>query len=51
VISATFDVVDRIAGYGWDLAGLQRHLLELSSAMSTELELVATPVPSTSVAR
>jgi len=38
--SATFDVVDRIAGYGWDLPQLRTRLLELSSAMSTELELV-----------
>jgi len=45
VISATFDVVDRIAGYGWDLAQLQRHLLELSSAMSTELELIVKLMP------
>src|SRR5207249_2062131 len=45
VISATFDVVDRIAGYGWDLARLRGHLLELSSAMSTELDLVAEPMP------
>jgi flavin-dependent dehydrogenase len=41
VINATFDVVDRIAGYGWDIAQLRNHLLELSSAMSTELELVS----------
>ncbi len=45
VISATFDVVDRVAGYGWDLAQLQSYLQELSSAMSSELELVATPMP------
>jgi flavin-dependent dehydrogenase len=45
VISATFDVVDRIAGYGWVPGQLQSHLLELSSAMSTELELVAKPMP------
>jgi flavin-dependent dehydrogenase len=45
VISATFDVVDRIASYGWDLARLRNHLLELSSAMSTELELIATLMP------
>src|SRR5215831_6192226 len=35
------DVVVRIAGYGWDLARLRRHLPELSSAMSAELELLA----------
>src|SRR5215475_6349057 len=45
VINATFDVVDRIAGYGWDVVEVQRHLLELSAAMSTELELVANVGP------
>ncbi len=45
VISATFDVVDRIASYGWDLAQLQRHLLDLSAAMSTELELITELIP------
>jgi flavin-dependent dehydrogenase len=40
VTGAMFDVVDRIAGYGWDLPGLRTRLLELSSAMNTELELV-----------
>lgn len=45
VIGATFDVVDRIASYGWDLAQLRKQLLELSSAMSMELELVANLVP------
>jgi hypothetical protein len=45
VISATFDVVDRIASYTWDLARLRRHLLELSSAMSTELELITELMP------
>jgi flavin-dependent dehydrogenase len=42
VISATFDVADRIARYTWDLARLRRDLLELSSAMTTELELIGT---------
>jgi flavin-dependent dehydrogenase len=41
VINATFDVVDRIASHDWDIAQLRNHLLELSSAMSTELELVS----------
>jgi len=45
VISATFDVVDRIASYRWDLPQLRGHLLELSSAMSTELDLIAELVP------
>ena len=40
MIRGTFDVVDRIASYGWDLEDLRRDLLELSSAMSTELELI-----------
>ena len=42
VISATFDVADRIASYTWDIARLRRDLLELSSAMTTELELIGT---------
>jgi flavin-dependent dehydrogenase len=46
VISAIFDVVDRIASYTWDLARLRRHLLELSAAMSTELELITELIPS-----
>jgi flavin-dependent dehydrogenase len=37
-----FDAVDRIAGYGWDLNQVRRHLIELSSAMSDEVELIAT---------
>ncbi|MFI5894067.1 NAD(P)/FAD-dependent oxidoreductase [Actinoplanes sp. NPDC051513] len=40
VRSTMFDVVDRIAGYGWDLPQLRTHLLSLSAAMSTELELI-----------
>ena len=39
--TAMFDVVDRIAGYGWDLPRLRTDLLELSKAMNTELDLVA----------
>jgi hypothetical protein len=45
VISATFDVVDRIASYRWDLPRLRGHLLDLSSAMSTELELITDLMP------
>jgi flavin-dependent dehydrogenase len=41
VIGPLFDVVDRIAGYAWDVGQVRRHLLELSSAMSEELELIA----------
>jgi flavin-dependent dehydrogenase len=45
VIGATFDVVDRIASYRWDLPQLRGHLLELSSAMSAELDLVTELMP------
>jgi 2-polyprenyl-6-methoxyphenol hydroxylase-like FAD-dependent oxidoreductase len=41
VIDSTFDVMDRIAGYGWDLEGLRRDLLAMSSAMSMELKLMS----------
>jgi flavin-dependent dehydrogenase len=40
VIRPLFDVVDRIARYDWDLAQLQRCLLELSAAMSHEVDLL-----------
>jgi flavin-dependent dehydrogenase len=40
-----FDAVDRIAGYCWDSDRIRRHLLELSSAMSAELELIAAGYP------
>jgi flavin-dependent dehydrogenase len=43
-----FDVVDRIAGYGWDSNQIRRHLLELSSAMSAELELIVAGYPAAS---
>ncbi len=43
VTTAMFDVVDRIAGYRWDLPRLRADLLELSRAMSAEVELVAGP--------
>jgi flavin-dependent dehydrogenase len=36
-----FPVVDQIAGYRWDAAQIRRHVLELSSAMSAEVELIA----------
>jgi 2-polyprenyl-6-methoxyphenol hydroxylase-like FAD-dependent oxidoreductase len=45
VIAATFEVADRIAGYGWTIEELQRHLLEMSSAMGTELELIGKLAP------
>jgi flavin-dependent dehydrogenase len=41
VVGPLFDAVDRIAGYRWDLAQLRRRLLELSSAMSEEVEVIA----------
>ena len=44
-VGPMFDVVDRIAGYGWDSSQIRRHLLELSSAMSAELELIAAGYP------
>jgi flavin-dependent dehydrogenase len=53
VTGPMFNVVDRIAGYGWDSHEVQGHLLKLSSAMSTELELIAAdyPAPSADSAR
>ena len=41
VVGPLFDAVDRIAGYGWDLNQIRRYLIELSSAMSAEVELIA----------
>jgi hypothetical protein len=41
VIDSTFDVMDRIASYGWDIGGLRRDLLAMSSAMSMELKLMS----------
>jgi flavin-dependent dehydrogenase len=41
VVEPLFRVVDQIAGYRWDLARVRRHLIELSSAMSAEAELIA----------
>jgi flavin-dependent dehydrogenase len=49
VVAPMFDVVDRIAGYRWDTTLVRQHLLELSAAMSAEMELIAPnelPVPS-----
>jgi flavin-dependent dehydrogenase len=48
VVGPMFDVVDRIAGYGWDSNQIRRHLLDLSSAMSPELELIAAGYPAAS---
>jgi flavin-dependent dehydrogenase len=41
VINPLFAIIDRIASYNWDLRQLRHHLLELSSAMSEETELIA----------
>jgi flavin-dependent dehydrogenase len=41
IIAPLFDVVDRIAGYRWDVTSVRQHLLELSAAMSAEMELIA----------
>jgi 2-polyprenyl-6-methoxyphenol hydroxylase-like FAD-dependent oxidoreductase len=43
VIGPLFDAADQISGYGWDVPRLQSLLLELSSAMNQELELIADP--------
>jgi flavin-dependent dehydrogenase len=42
VVGSLFPAVDQVAGYRWDSAQLRRHLIELSSAMSAEAELIAT---------
>jgi flavin-dependent dehydrogenase len=41
VVGSLFDHVDRIAGYGWSMPEVRRHLTELSSAMSDEVEMIA----------
>ncbi len=41
VVGSLFDHVDRIAGYGWSVSEVRRHLTELSSAMSEEVEMIA----------
>ena len=48
VTGRMFNAVDQIAGYGWDSDQVRRHLLELSSAMSAELELIAAGYPAAS---
>jgi 2-polyprenyl-6-methoxyphenol hydroxylase-like FAD-dependent oxidoreductase len=45
VVRALLRVVDRIASYSWDGAAVRRHLLELSAAMGTELDLLQTVQP------
>jgi flavin-dependent dehydrogenase len=44
VVARLFPIVDQIAGYGWKVSQLRRHLLELSSAMSAEVEMMAAAV-------
>jgi flavin-dependent dehydrogenase len=41
VVRPLFQAIDQVAGYRWDSAQLRRHLIELSSAMSAEAELIA----------
>ena len=41
IVGSMFDVVDQIASYGWSQAQLRQHLLELSSAMSSEAQSIA----------
>jgi flavin-dependent dehydrogenase len=41
IVGALFDIVDRIAGYGWDAVQVRRHLLDLSSVMNEEVELMS----------
>ncbi len=48
VIGPMFEVVDRIAGYGWDSTEIRSHLLDLSTAMGAELELIAADYPAAS---
>lgn len=48
-IGPIFDAVERIAGYQWDAHRIQRDLIKLSSAMSNELDLIATGYPEESV--
>jgi len=48
VVGSFFDVVDRIAGYGWDLAQVRRYLLELSAAMSEEADVISMATQQTS---
>jgi hypothetical protein len=45
VTGRMFNAVDQIAGSGWDSDQVRRHLLELGSAMSAELELIAAGYP------
>jgi flavin-dependent dehydrogenase len=48
IIGPLFDVVDQIAGYGWGPEQVRRHLLDLNSAMSAELRLIAADHPAAS---
>jgi len=43
---ALFEVVDQIAGYGWDVARVPGLLRQLSAVMSDELERISAPAAS-----
>lgn len=47
LVGALFDVVDQIAGYGWDVAGVPGLLRQLSAVMGDELERISAPAAST----
>jgi flavin-dependent dehydrogenase len=49
IIHPLFDVVDRIAGYEWDLVEVQGLLRRLSAAMSREVDLLEDPAASVRV--
>ncbi len=46
LVGALFDVVDQIAGYGWDGARVPGLLRQLSAVMSDELEQISAPAAS-----
>ncbi len=48
VTGPLFDAVERIARYGWDSDQIKRYLLDLSAAMSAELEVIANGYPTAS---
>jgi len=43
---ALFNVVDQIAGYGWDVARVPGLLRQLSAVMGDELERISAPAAS-----
>lgn len=40
IMGPIHDAADRIAAYDWDMCGVRRHLMELNSAMSAEVESI-----------